>query len=270
MRLGLADDDAVRAGRRRTAGRRDRRRRRRVSCSSPQMIRGNRELIAGVAARPAVRRRRDARRRAASSPRRVADVVFRPAPLDPLTAAEMIDELATAALLGPFRGEAAVDRAPARRGARRPRTSRRRAARRRERRRQPADRHADGGHRRRRRAGRGGRRRRGSCRHRSSAAPDARAVPRPVRAARRLVAGASTHPGKFGFVSLHNLLASGYEGRVFGTNLQGEEVLGIDTVADVADLPDGVLDLVVRVHAGVGQPRRCCGRARPRASGPRS
>ena len=37
-----------------------------------------------------------------------------------------------------------------------------------------------------------------------------------------VVAGASTHPGKFGFVSLHNLLAAGYEGRVFGTNLEGQ------------------------------------------------
>ena len=59
-----------------------------------------------------------------------------------------------------------------------------------------------------------------------------------------LVTGASTHPGKFGFVSLHNLLASGYDGRVFGTNLQGEEVLGIRTVADIAALPDGEIDLV--------------------------
>ena len=59
-----------------------------------------------------------------------------------------------------------------------------------------------------------------------------------------LVTGASSHPGKFGFVSLHNLLASGYQGKVFGTNLQGEEVLGIKTVADVADLPDGEIDLV--------------------------
>jgi acetyltransferase len=59
-----------------------------------------------------------------------------------------------------------------------------------------------------------------------------------------LVAGASTHPGKFGFVSLHNILASGYQGAVYGTNLQGETVLGIDTVADVDALPDGVIDLV--------------------------
>ena len=59
-----------------------------------------------------------------------------------------------------------------------------------------------------------------------------------------LVTGASTHPGKFGFVSLHNILASGYAGGVFGTNLQGEEVLGIKTVADIAALPDNEIDLV--------------------------
>ncbi|MDQ3739147.1 MAG: acetate--CoA ligase family protein [Actinomycetota bacterium] len=59
-----------------------------------------------------------------------------------------------------------------------------------------------------------------------------------------LIAGASTHPGKFGFVSLHNLLSAGYRGRVFATNLQGERVLGIDTVPDIAELPDGEIDLV--------------------------
>lgn len=59
-----------------------------------------------------------------------------------------------------------------------------------------------------------------------------------------VIAGASTHPGKFGFVSLHNVLAAGYEGKVFATNREGSEVLGIRTVADVADLPDGEADLV--------------------------
>jgi acetyltransferase len=59
-----------------------------------------------------------------------------------------------------------------------------------------------------------------------------------------LVTGASTHPGKFGFVSLHNLLAAGYAGGVHGTNLKGEEVLGVRTVADIAELPDGAIDLV--------------------------
>src|SRR4051812_49935451 len=59
-----------------------------------------------------------------------------------------------------------------------------------------------------------------------------------------IVAGASTHPGKFGFVALHNLLAAGYKGNVFATNLEGTAVLGIDTVADVDALPEGEADLV--------------------------
>ena len=58
-----------------------------------------------------------------------------------------------------------------------------------------------------------------------------------------VVVGASTHPGKFGFVSLHNILASGYSGDVYGTNLHAEEVLGVKTVESIADLPDGAVDL---------------------------
>lgn len=58
-----------------------------------------------------------------------------------------------------------------------------------------------------------------------------------------VVTGASTHPGKFGFVALHNMLASGYAGGVFATNRSGEEVLGIRTVADIEALPDGEIDL---------------------------
>jgi acetyltransferase len=59
-----------------------------------------------------------------------------------------------------------------------------------------------------------------------------------------IVAGASTHPGKFGFVALHNILANGYAGAVFATNLEGTPVLGIDTVADIDDLPAGEADMV--------------------------
>ncbi len=58
-----------------------------------------------------------------------------------------------------------------------------------------------------------------------------------------VVAGASTHPGKFGFVSLHNILTSGYEGAVFATNREGAEVLGVRTVTDIAELPNGRADL---------------------------
>jgi acetyltransferase len=59
-----------------------------------------------------------------------------------------------------------------------------------------------------------------------------------------LVAGASSHPGKFGFVALHNLLAGGYGGKVFATNREGGEVLGIPCATSVDDLPDGEIDLV--------------------------
>ncbi|MGI9646590.1 MAG: acetate--CoA ligase family protein, partial [Ilumatobacteraceae bacterium] len=81
-----------------------------VSVLIAPMIAGNRELIAGLVRDPQF------------GPsvmlgvggilaEAVADVVFRPAPLDERTAAGMIDGLATQALLGEFRGEAAIDRA---------------------------------------------------------------------------------------------------------------------------------------------------------------
>jgi acetyltransferase len=59
-----------------------------------------------------------------------------------------------------------------------------------------------------------------------------------------VVAGASSHPGKFGFVALHNVLAHGYPGAVSATNLEGAPVLGLDTVRSVEDLPDAPWDLV--------------------------
>lgn len=59
-----------------------------------------------------------------------------------------------------------------------------------------------------------------------------------------LVAGASTHPGKFGFVVLHNILSCGYRGNVFATNLEGEHVLGVPVFRDADELPDDSIDLV--------------------------
>lgn len=208
------------------------------------MVSGNRELIAGMLRDPQF------------GPtvmlgvggvlaEAVADVVFRPAPLDRVTAEEMIDDLATQRLLGEFRGEAAVDRDPlvdllvglGRLAHERPDVMSVDV--------NPLIVTADG-------------------------VPvavdalvevaDAAEVPterppmRPRPTAEQfealfqpegvVVTGASTHPGKFGFVSLHNLLAAGYEGAVFGTNRQGEEVLGIRTVTDIDQLPEGAADLV--------------------------
>lgn len=59
-----------------------------------------------------------------------------------------------------------------------------------------------------------------------------------------IVAGASTHPGKFGFVALHNILSCGYRGTVVATNRERAEVLGRPTFADIDELPDGDYDLV--------------------------
>lgn len=59
-----------------------------------------------------------------------------------------------------------------------------------------------------------------------------------------IVAGASSHPGKFGFVALHNILRHGYAGRVLATNLDGGDVLGIRCARSVDELPDGAADLL--------------------------
>lgn len=73
------------------------------------MLRGNRELIAGL--------HRDPQFGMTVMlgvggilAEAVADVVFRLVPITRLDAAEMVDDLATQTLLGPFRGEPAVDR----------------------------------------------------------------------------------------------------------------------------------------------------------------
>jgi acyl-CoA synthetase (NDP forming) len=205
------------------------------------MVEGNRELIVGVV--------RDPQFGASVMlgiggifAEAIADVVFRPAPLDRITAHEMISDLATQKLLGEFRGEACVDR----------------------------EKLVDvlvG---------------LGSLAHSRSdiasidinpliigsdgvpvavdalveigeadaSIATARARPS-VEQFQALfeprgvvVAGASSHPGKFGFVSLHNILAGGFKGQIFGTNLQGENVLGIQTVADIDQLPENSIDLV--------------------------
>ncbi len=206
------------------------------------MLRGNRELIAGLSTDPQF---------GATVmvgiggifAEAIADVSVRPVPVSEVDAAEMIDALVTQALLGPFRGEPAVDRKAlvavvtalsAAAEADRSITS--------------ADLNplivVDG----------------------QPIAVDAlveidpatrttAATPNRTSASSAgfealfdpsgvIVAGASSHPGKFGFVSLHNLLAAGYGGAVAATNRDRAEVLGIQTVADIAELPDDTFDLI--------------------------
>jgi acetyltransferase len=58
-----------------------------------------------------------------------------------------------------------------------------------------------------------------------------------------VVVGASSHPGKFGFVSLHNILSSKFTGNVYATNLQNELILGVQTVSSINELPRDEIDL---------------------------
>ena len=239
VRLGLSDAKAVRAAATEllAAARPDDGP---VEVLLAPMVRGTRELIAGLVRDPQF------------GPcvmlgvggvlaEALGDVAFRLVPCTDLDADELVDDLATQTLFGPFRGEPAIDRAALRAvlvGLSRLAHDR----------------------------------------------PDVVAVdvnplivvngkpvavdalvelgephtapastrPRPTDDAFRalfeprgvIVAGASAHPGKFGFVALHNLLASGYRGRVAATNLEATPVLGVDTVRSLDDVPDGPWDLV--------------------------
>ena len=59
-----------------------------------------------------------------------------------------------------------------------------------------------------------------------------------------VVAGVAGHPGKFGFVTLHNLLRFGYGGEVFGIKPDRADILGRAMLGDISEVPDGAADLV--------------------------
>ncbi len=59
-----------------------------------------------------------------------------------------------------------------------------------------------------------------------------------------VVAGASSHPGKFGFVAFHNILRHDFPGEVFATNREGGEILGRRALTSIDEIPEGAADLV--------------------------
>jgi acetyltransferase len=78
-----------------------------------------------------------------------------------------------------------------------------------------------------------------------------------------VVVGASSHPGKFGFVSLHNILSNKFAGKVYATNLTAEVILGIQTVSSIDDLPMNEIDLAffcTPASANLGLLRQCAAR----------
>ncbi len=108
VRLGLGDAEAVRraAGDLLAAATADDGE---VGLLVAPMVKGNRELIAGLADDPQFGMTVMVGVGGILA-EAVADVSIRLVPIDRADAREMIDDLATQALLGPFRGEPAVDR----------------------------------------------------------------------------------------------------------------------------------------------------------------
>jgi acyl-CoA synthetase (NDP forming) len=58
-----------------------------------------------------------------------------------------------------------------------------------------------------------------------------------------VITGVSAHPGKFGSVAYHNLLACGYTGELFPINRERAICFGRPTYASVAEVPSGHADL---------------------------
>src|SRR5437870_2896514 len=78
-----------------------------------------------------------------------------------------------------------------------------------------------------------------------------------------IVAGASSHPGKFGFAAFHNLLRCGFRGEVYPVNRDGGEILGRPCLRSVAEVPAGKTDLAfvcTPPAANVEMLRACAGR----------
>src|SRR5213593_2779819 len=78
-----------------------------------------------------------------------------------------------------------------------------------------------------------------------------------------IVAGASSHPGKFGFAAFHNLLRCGFRGEVYPVNRDGGEILGRPCLRSVAEVPADKADLAfvcTPPAANVEMLRACAGR----------
>src|SRR5947208_2453241 len=78
-----------------------------------------------------------------------------------------------------------------------------------------------------------------------------------------IVAGASSHPGKFGFAAFHNLVRFGFRGDVYPVNREGGEILGRPCLQSVAEVPERAAELAfvcTPPPANVAMLRACAGR----------
>ncbi len=83
-----------------------------------------------------------------------------------------------------------------------------------------------------------------------------------------VIPGVSSHPGKFGFAALHNLLCHDFAGEIFPVNRDGATVLERSTYREIAEIPAGRADLafVCTPAAANVQLLRDCARAGVRAA----
>ncbi|TMB77547.1 MAG: CoA-binding protein [Chloroflexi bacterium] len=78
-----------------------------------------------------------------------------------------------------------------------------------------------------------------------------------------IVAGASSHPGKFGFAAFHNLVRFGFRGDVYPVNREGGEILGRPCLQSVAEVPERMAELAfvcTPPPANVAMLQACAGR----------
>ena len=95
-----------------------------------------------------------------------------------------------------------------------------------------------------------------------------------------IITGVSNHPGKFGFVALHNLLVAGYEGGIFPVGGEPGEALGRPVLGSIDEVPMGAADMVfictpqavnedmLRAAAAKGVTAAFCAAAGYREAGP--
>ncbi len=61
------------------------------------------------------------------------------------------------------------------------------------------------------------------------------------------VIGASTNPGKWGFIILDNILAGGYRGKVYPVNPNTDSIFGMKCYRRIQDIPDGIHLAVITI-----------------------
>lgn len=61
------------------------------------------------------------------------------------------------------------------------------------------------------------------------------------------VIGASSNPGKWGYMFLENILRGGYSGRLYAVNPKAKEILGVPSYPSILEIPDTIDLLIITI-----------------------